>query len=435
MTGLYPHVSGHRTLWHLLRPHEPNLLRYLKEGGYDVRWWGKNDLLAPESFRDSVSEAGHPGGAARGPNPYPPEDPRHDSFLFDPLPGDYRGTSDHRCVQAAVDFLLSADADQPFFLFLPLTFPHCPYSAPAPWAGTVDPGSLPPLRSSEAGGRPSFHRLIRRYRRLDQVEAEVFRQINATYLEMIAFTDHLLGILLEALERTGHDRDTTVIVLSDHGDWAGDYGLVEKWSSALDDCLTRVPLVVRTPGGTSGHVVEEPVEALDLMATVLDLAGITPRHTHFSRSLVPQIHGAPGDPSRAVFAEGGYDRHEPHCFEGHPVRDAHLMKPGHIYYPKLLQQQERPESVCRSVMVRTSTHKLIWREEDVPELYDLTLDPREERNRFGAPELAHVQAALTERLLNWYLHTSDTVPTDENPRGHTVAPSAPEQTPRTPQEP
>jgi len=36
MTGWYPHVRGHRTLWHLLRPDEPNLLRYLTQAGYDV---------------------------------------------------------------------------------------------------------------------------------------------------------------------------------------------------------------------------------------------------------------------------------------------------------------------------------------------------------------------------------------------------------------
>src|ERR671930_2639302 len=55
MTGWYPHVRGHRTLWHPLRPEEPNLLRYLTEAGYDVRWYGKNDLLAQESIAASAT--------------------------------------------------------------------------------------------------------------------------------------------------------------------------------------------------------------------------------------------------------------------------------------------------------------------------------------------------------------------------------------------
>ena len=58
---------------------------------------------------------------------------------------------------------------------------------------------------------------------------------------MTAVTDALLGMLLDALDETGHGQDTAVFFFSDHGDWAGDYGLVEKWPSALDGVLTRVP--------------------------------------------------------------------------------------------------------------------------------------------------------------------------------------------------
>ena len=41
MTGWPTHVTGHRSLWSLLRSHEPNVLRYLEEAGYDVQWYGK----------------------------------------------------------------------------------------------------------------------------------------------------------------------------------------------------------------------------------------------------------------------------------------------------------------------------------------------------------------------------------------------------------
>ncbi len=88
MTGWYPHTRGHRTLWHLLRPDEPNLLRYLKEAGYDVRWYGKNDLLAQESLPLSATEWG--GGAppvrSGGGNPFERDDPRYYSFLYDAFP-------------------------------------------------------------------------------------------------------------------------------------------------------------------------------------------------------------------------------------------------------------------------------------------------------------------------------------------------------------
>ena len=55
MTGWPVHVRGHRSLYDDL-PDEPNLLRYLKEDGYDVYFFGKNDLLEPDSFPLSATE-------------------------------------------------------------------------------------------------------------------------------------------------------------------------------------------------------------------------------------------------------------------------------------------------------------------------------------------------------------------------------------------
>jgi choline-sulfatase len=318
-------------------------------------------------------------------------------------------------VDGAIE-LLRAGPPQPFVIYLPLVFPHCPYQAPEPFHHLVDPAAVPPLRPADLPGKPDFHRLIRQTRRLDALDAAFFRRLHAVYLGMIAATDALLGLLLDVLDETGHAAHTAVFVFSDHGDWAGDYGLVEKWPSGLDDTLTRVPLLIRAPGMARGHVVEEPVELFDVMATVLDLAGVAARHTHFARSLVAQLRGARGDPQRAVFAEGGYDPHEPHAFEGHEGGEQALRQPSHIYYPKAQLQQDVPESVCRSVMVRTRSHKLVRRPLGVSELYDLQADPRELRNVYGDPAYATEQRALEGRLLEWYVHTSDVVPPDEDPR-------------------
>ena len=52
---------------------------------------------------------------------------------------------------------------------------------------------------------------------------------------------------MAALEESGLSASTNVAVWSDHGDYAGDYGLVEKWPSGLEDVLTRVPLIIRAP--------------------------------------------------------------------------------------------------------------------------------------------------------------------------------------------
>ena len=59
------------------------LLRYLKQAGYQVHWYGKNDLLAPDSFASSVDVAEHRGSGMFGQNPYAPDDPRYSSFLYE----------------------------------------------------------------------------------------------------------------------------------------------------------------------------------------------------------------------------------------------------------------------------------------------------------------------------------------------------------------
>jgi arylsulfatase A-like enzyme len=417
MTGWYPRVRGHRTLWHLLRPDEPNLLRYLKEAGYQIRWYGKNDLLSAASFPGSVTFAESRGRGTFGPNPYEFDDPRYYSFLYRPYQGPEEEHTDYANVHAAIQFLRS-HPQEPFLIYLPLLFPHPPYSAPPRWHDAIDPASLPPLRPAGLPNRPDFHTHIRRTRRLTELSEAHLRKIQAVYLGMIGFVDELLGQLLDALDETGLADRTSTFVFGDHGDYAGDYGLVEKWPSGLEDVLTRVPLIARTPQGARAHVVREPVELFDLMPTVLELAGTPARHTHFARSLLPQLHGESGDPTRAAFAEGGYSRHEPHCFEGRYGQGSQLWRDArHIYYPKGMLQQEHPESVCRTTMIRTMSHKLVHRSEGVSELYDLDLDPRELTNVYGQSAYGPVQRQLEQRLLAWAVETSDVTPFDEDPRG------------------
>ncbi len=415
-TGWYPHVAGHRTLWHLLRPHEPNTLRYFKEAGYDVRWWGKNDLLTDDSLAQSVDEAdfppsgGHGGGLVRT----GPEDPLFDSFLAEPHPGGLWDVSDAACVKAAIEYLRNKPDDRPFVLYLPLTYPHPAYTAPEPYHSMYDPADVPDLRPADVEGKPMYHRLIRETRKLDGIDEATMRTISAVYYGMISYSDWLLGQMLDAVDETGHREDTTVFFTADHGDWAGEYGLVEKWPSAMDDTITRVPFVVRTPGGAKGHVVDTPIEMFDLSATMMDLAGIEAKHTHFARSLVPQLHGQAGDADRRAFCEGGYDPHEPHCFEGRPSLG---WTPENIYYQKGALQQSHPDSVCRTAMIRDARYKLVYRTRDVCELYDLQTDPRELRNLYDDPASADVRKRLEGELLHWYARTADVTPTDEDRRG------------------
>ncbi len=400
------------------------MFEYLKDADYQVRWYGKNDFYSQESAKKCIDSIGASGGGGHGgPDVYEENESGFFSFLKDAFPHDVEETGDMKNLRGALDFLQSwKEGDKPFIVFLPLAMPHPVYSAPQPYHDMYSIDDIPDLRPKATEGLPLHRTLIPEYRNLGDFSDNEYKKIQAVYLGMISCMDMMLGELLDTLDATNLASSTTVIASSDHGDWAGDYGMVEKWPNALNDVITRVPLIVRAPGNKAGHVVAEQVEMFDIMPSILELSGVECKHSHFAKSFVPQLHGAKGDPERAVFAEGGYDTREPNCFEGYPPRVAKEKKfqmnmKNHIYYPKLRQQQEVPESVCRTTMLRTLTHKLIYRVHDVCELYDLVNDPKELKNVYEDENYFAIRSQLEKRLLNWYNSTADTVPWDEDPRG------------------
>ena len=416
VTGQYVHSSGHRSLWNLIKPYEKNLFRYMKEAGYEVRIYGKNDLFSPESAQLSADEFKHIGGYGSGSRPAPVQALEEcNDFLFKALEGNYREHSDYFSLKAGMDFIKSRKSgDKPFVLFLPLVYPHCPYTAHEPYYSMYSEKDIAPLRPI-CEKRPGYHEHIRRYRNLEKSNLE---KIQAVYMGMISFSDTLLGELMDCVEEAGIKEETMLFASSDHGDYAGDYGLVEKWPSGCEDILTRVPLLVSGPGCKKGHRAAAPVELFDIMPTIMESAGVQIQHTHYARSLEPQLSGGAGDPERAVFCEGGYNKNEPHCNEGTDLPSRSFMRgPLSIYYPKGLQQKEHPESVGRAAMIRTMTHKLVLRTYGDHELYDFSSDPLELHNVYGEQNYAGVQAELERRMLDWYIATCDSVPFEEDQRG------------------
>jgi len=427
LTGQYPHNRGHRSLWHLLQPEEQHTLKYAKSNGYDVHWWGKNDALAEESYAESITCLHHakdvpPNTAARI---HAVDEPGYFSFL-------YTATDNHThdyfsCLEAAELIRSRKVEDNPLFLFMTLTLPHCPYTVPEPWYSMYDPADIPPLLEKRIEKAPKYHEWIRLTRQLDECDPEVLKKIMAVYLGMISYLDHIFGFILDAVDESVISDDTAIFFFSDHGDWAGDYGLVEKWPTGLDDLLTKTPLIISTPDCAKGHQVAEPVELNDLVPTTADLGGYELRHTQYGRSLMPQLDGVAGDSERAVFTEGGYNPDtDLVCFEsvgGIPGekgfdRNPGLLKENHIYYPKVKLQEDEPDTVCRAVMIRTPEYKLIRRTDDISELYDLKNDPHELDNLSGEADYREIEAQLNERLLDWYMRTADAPPWGRDYRGH-----------------
>ncbi|MBN1979407.1 MAG: sulfatase-like hydrolase/transferase [Anaerolineae bacterium] len=428
MTGWYPHVRGHRTMYHMLRADEPVLLKTLKENGYFVWWGGKNDLVPGQLGYDDTCHVKYQPDRPLYPNLHSLADWRGEpgsdtyySFYYGRLEKDddeaHYYDSDWANVLGAIDLIKNPPTDRPLCIYLPLGYPHPPYAVEEPYYSMIDRAKLPqriPAPQSWAG-KPSILGRIHDNQNLQDWTEERWTELRATYYGMCARVDHQFGLLMEALREAGLYDDTAVFFFADHGDFTGDYGLVEKTQNTFEDCLTRVPFVVKPPAGiqVKPGVSEALVELIDFPATVEALAGITPRHTHFGRSLLPVIAGETDEHRDAVFCEGGRLHGETHCME---LESTSSQNPTGLYWPRMeAQRREGPEHT-KAAMCRTREFKYVRRLYESDELYDLRNDPTESNNRVGDPALKDVLAQLKERLLTFYLETSDTVPHDADRR-------------------
>ena len=431
MTGWYPHTAGHRTMYHMLRSHEPVLLQRLREEGYFVWWGGKNDLVPRQGGFDHVADLMFKPEGPLDPDPHQlmaehktPEDGDYYAMFWgrlDKRPGAERYRHhDWAMVEGAVDFIRSAPRQRPWVVYLPLQYPHPPYAVEEPYFSMIDRTKLPPRAPTPDGwaGKPSLLRGIAERQRLHGWTDERWTELRAVYLGMGARVDDQFGLVCDALREAGLWDDTAVFMFSDHGDFTGDYGLVEKTQNTFEDCLTRVPLLVKPPAGVpcQPRVSDAMVELVDVPATIEALTGIVPRHTHFGRSLLPVIAGesaAADDHRDAVFCEGGRLHGEEHCMERQSASSLH---PKGLYWPRVaLQQSEGPEHT-KAAMCRDRRFKYVRRLYESDELYDLRADPQELVNRIDDPALAGEAARLRERMLTWYMETADTVPHETDQR-------------------
>jgi choline-sulfatase len=94
------------------------------------------------------------------------------------------------------------------------------------------------------------------------------------YYRLHADVDRHLGEVLAALEASRFLDNTIVVFTSDHGDILGAHGgLHQKWYMAYEEAL-RVPLVVLLPGARKARTVSIPTSHIDIVPTLLGLAGI-----------------------------------------------------------------------------------------------------------------------------------------------------------------
>ncbi len=271
------------------------------------------------------------------------------------------------------------DPARPFFLNVGYFDPHHAFNPCEPYASMFAQTAMaePFFDESEFETKPPQYQ--GRYKAVQGTTRDANRRdrMLRAYHAMIAHLDACIGNLLETLEGLGLAGNTTIVFSSDHGEFAGEHGLLWKGPMLLDDLL-RVPLMI-APAALNAMIpkgarsVETPTSSVDLMNTLLALAGADAPVSPGGKALL--------DASGHLFPQG--------------ARDAVFV-----------EWDENGNGLTRSLRcVRTATHKLVRyasAPETTGELYDLVSDPHEARNRFADPSYAAVRDALLQRLQRAY---------------------------------
>ncbi len=242
-------------------------------------------------------------------------------------------------VPKALEWLEHREPSAPWFLFLHGYDTHARYLKPSPFGlALAQPEHGGPARRVVQESNGSSYALDGRYYPLEHVSElmdlrngqvwsdkarRTLRQraedrglawepldeddeafIRDVYDGAVAYMDSWFGLLLIDLEERGILDEAVVVVLSDHGESLGEDGLFSH-NMVLSEATLRVPLIIRPPGGLEqGRHVPGRVALLDVLPTLLDLAGIPAPASIHGRSLAPFLVGNDGPERDRVFSEG-----------------------------------------------------------------------------------------------------------------------------------
>jgi choline-sulfatase len=239
---------------------------------------------------------------------------------------------------AAEKWLAARDSKKPFFLFFHIYEPHKPY-APPPRFAAYQP-----------------------------------------YDGEIAYSDEIIGRLLDRLRTSGVYERATIVLLADHGEGLGDHGEQEH-GLFLYNSTTHVPLIVKLPGQDRTRRVAAPVQHIDLAPTILDLAGAPKPSELRGRSLRPLLDGTGTLPDTGIYSEALYSRY-------------------HFGWSELYGLTD-------------SRYRLVRAPRD--ELYDLERDPREAASIAGdRPQVRQAMRSALETLIGHASIEAPAAVTDED---------------------
>lgn len=291
-------------------------------------------------------------------------------------PASLGSTRTHWCARQAIGLLERyacqervSGGQSPWCLVLAFEEPHLPPYPADRFAEMYPPGTIPPWGSfgDPLLNKPYIQRQQLASWGVERLGWEEWSLFVSRYLGMISQIDDAVGQVLRALDALGLADSTLVIYTSDHGDNCGSHGMVDKHYIMYDD-VVRVPLLLRWPDAFSkGRVCDAMViHALDLAATIYDVATLEQPEHGAGRSLLPLCRGE----------------------EVADWREEAIAVANGAQFGLYCQR-----------MLRDRHFKYVWNATDVDELYDLATDPWELYNLAAEAAYQGCMQHMRRRLL------------------------------------
>lgn len=285
MTGQYPLTHGVFVNDVPVRGNPATLGGCFRDAGYATGYIGKWHI-------DGHGRSTYiPAGRRKGFDAWLANECTHDYnhslyYADDPTPRYWDGYDAAAQTRAACEYVRTHAPGGPFMLMLSWGPPHDPYqTAPEPFRKLYDPAKLKL--------RPNVPVDLQ----------EETRGKLAGYYAHCSALDQCFGELEQAIEHSGIADNTILVFTADHGDMLGSHGAWNK-QRPYEESI-NVPMLVRWPRGLGNHArrIEAPINAPDLMPTLLGLAGLPVPATVEGKDFAPFLRGKAPAPDHAALIE------------------------------------------------------------------------------------------------------------------------------------
>jgi arylsulfatase A-like enzyme len=280
----------------------------------------------------------------------------------------------HFLADRTIEFIKdTAKEHVPFVAVCSFFGPHAPYQIPEPYYSLYSPDDveLPISFYEDDSDKPEALRRWDPGKWSRDWPEEKWRSIMAVYFGYLTLIDAEIGRLLDVLDDLELSEETFVLFVADHGEMNGAHRYLYKGPYFFDETL-RIPFIVRYPPlAVSGIINDDIVSSLDIMPTIMEIAGLDKGVTCHGHSLTPLLVGESGAGRDHVYSEM-YDF------------DAGAQA---FWCPMRCYRDRRWKFVER-LPIGTEGE----------ELYDLANDPYELHNLAGQPTFSEVRDRLWAAL-------------------------------------